>query len=76
MHIIARMTWVMSVVAVLWLAGAGTASADTPSAPLGTDSKTSVITAAVGGLAVGGVIVFWQSRRRRHHNDADDNRRE
>ncbi len=39
-----------------------------PSAPLGTDSRTSILAAGIGGLLVGGAIVFWQSRRRRRGN--------
>ena len=34
----------------------------------GPDTRTSILTAAVAGLAVGGVIAFWQSRKRRRNN--------
>ncbi|MET0451773.1 MAG: copper resistance CopC family protein [Mycobacterium sp.] len=40
-------------------------AAPQPAAPAGADTKTSVLTAAVAGLALGGVIAFWQSRKRR-----------
>jgi methionine-rich copper-binding protein CopC len=50
-------------------------SADTPpsttaepsisAAPIGSDTKKSIITAAVAGLLVGAAIAFWQSRRHR-----------
>jgi hypothetical protein len=35
------------------------------SSPLGTDSRGSIITAAVVGLSLGAAIAFWQSRRHR-----------
>ena len=37
----------------------------TSSGPLGSDTKGTVITAAVIGLLLGAVIAFWQSRRHR-----------
>ncbi|BBX54523.1 MULTISPECIES: copper resistance CopC family protein [Mycolicibacterium] len=41
-------------------------STDEPSVPApGSDTKASVLTAAGVGLALGGVIAFWQHRRRR-----------
>ncbi len=45
-----------------------TSAAPPTAAPAGADTKTSVITAAVAGLALGGVIVFWQSRKHRRRN--------
>lgn len=43
-----------------------TAAAPPPSAaPASSDTKTTVLSAAVAGLALGGVIAFWQSRRHR-----------
>ncbi|NVN49007.1 Copper resistance protein CopC [Mycolicibacterium hippocampi] len=46
-------------------------SVPAPAAPAGSDTKASVLTAAGVGLALGGVIAFWQHRRRRknaaHH---------
>lgn len=42
-----------------------------PPAPAGSDTKASVLTAAGVGLALGGVIAFWQSRRHRRKNAAD-----
>ncbi len=47
------------------------AAAPPPSpAPVGSDSKTSILTAGVLGLALGGAIAFWQSRKHRRNNDA------
>ncbi|WP_236147644.1 copper resistance CopC family protein [Mycolicibacterium sp. CH28] len=42
----------------------------------GPDTKTSILTAGVAGLALGGVIAFWQSRKRRRNKagDSDDGR--
>ncbi|MGB3354384.1 MAG: copper resistance CopC family protein [Mycobacterium sp.] len=40
-------------------------SVPAPAAPEGSDTKASVLTAASVGLALGGVIAFWQHRRRR-----------
>lgn len=49
-------------------AGPGpTTSAPPVAAPAGTDTKTSVITAAVAGLALGAIIAFWQSRKHRRN---------
>jgi methionine-rich copper-binding protein CopC len=42
-----------------------TAEPPAPAAPLGSDTKRSIITAAVAGLLVGAAIAFWQSRRHR-----------
>jgi methionine-rich copper-binding protein CopC len=42
-----------------------TAASPTSSGALGSDTKGSVITAAVAGLLLGGAIAFWQSRRHR-----------
>ncbi|BBY96443.1 hypothetical protein MGALJ_61120 (plasmid) [Mycobacterium gallinarum] len=41
------------------------ASPPSASTPATSDTRTTVITAAVAGLALGGVIAFWQSRRQR-----------
>ncbi len=41
-----------------------------PAAPAGSDTKASVLTAAGVGLALGGVIAFWQHRRHRQKNAA------
>jgi copper resistance protein C len=46
-----------------------TAAAPTQSGPLGSDSRGSIITAAIGGLALGCAIAFWQSRRHRRTRD-------
>ncbi len=46
------------------------AAAPSQSAPAGSDTKTTVITAAVAGLALGGAIAFWQSRKHRHRGAA------
>ncbi len=40
-------------------------AAPSSAAPAGADTKTSVLSAAAAGLALGGVIVFWQSRKHR-----------
>ncbi|MDW5613870.1 copper resistance protein CopC [Mycolicibacterium sp. D5.8-2] len=42
-----------------------------PAAKAGSDTKASVLTAAGVGLALGGVIAFWQSRRHRRKNAAE-----
>ena len=42
-----------------------TAAPSASSGPLGSDTKASVITAAIAGLVLGGAIAFWQSRRHR-----------
>lgn len=53
-----------------------TASAPPQSvSPEGSDTKPSILTAAVAGLALGGAIVFWQSRRRRQRNAVVDETR-
>lgn len=49
-----------------------TAVPPTSSGPLGSDTKRSVITAAVAGLLLGAVIAFWQSRRRRRKDVPPD----
>lgn len=50
-------------------AAPSTSATPAPStASSGPDTKTSLLTAAVAGLAVGGVIAFWQSRKRRRSN--------
>lgn len=46
-----------------------TAAAPTSSGPLGSDTRGSIITAAIGGLALGCAIAFWQSRRHRRTRD-------
>ncbi|TQR87679.1 copper resistance protein CopC [Mycobacterium hodleri] len=43
------------------------AAAPSQSAPAGSDTKTTVITALVAGLALGGAIAFWQSRKHRRN---------
>lgn len=52
-------------------AGAAPSAAEPPAASVGSDTKTTVLTAAVAGLALGGAIAFWQSRKHRRKN-ADD----
>ena len=47
------------------------ASPPSASAPATSDTRTTVITAAVAGLALGGAIAFWQSRRNRRRVAAD-----
>jgi methionine-rich copper-binding protein CopC len=42
-----------------------TAEPPVSAAPIGSDTKKSIITAGVAGLLVGAVIAFWQSRRHR-----------
>ena len=42
-----------------------TAGPPVSAAPIGSDTKKSIITAGVAGLLVGAVIAFWQSRRHR-----------
>ncbi|ORB16434.1 copper resistance protein CopC [Mycolicibacterium monacense DSM 44395] len=42
-----------------------------PPAIAGSDTKASVLTAAGAGLALGGVIAFWQRRRHRRKNAAE-----
>jgi LPXTG-motif cell wall-anchored protein len=37
----------------------------TATAPTGSDTTRSLLYAGIAGLAVGGVIAFWQSRKRR-----------
>jgi copper resistance protein C len=49
-----------------------TAAPPTSSGPLGSDTKGTVITAAIAGLALGGVIAFWQSRRHRSRDEPRD----
>ncbi|HEY9266739.1 MAG TPA: LPXTG cell wall anchor domain-containing protein, partial [Mycobacterium sp.] len=46
-------------------------SPSAPAAKAGSDTKASVLTAAGAGLALGGLIVFWQSRRHRRKNAAE-----
>jgi copper resistance protein C len=46
-----------------------TAAAPTSSGPLGSDTRKSIITAAIAGLVLGGAIAFWQSRRHRRTRD-------
>lgn len=73
--------------AALWLSGSAIATADIESpdtvavsseiaAPDFSDTKTSILFAGVGGLALGGVIAYWQSRKRRRGeapgSDSDD----
>ncbi|BDX32366.1 hypothetical protein TUM20985_29130 [Mycobacterium antarcticum] len=47
-------------------------AAPSQSAPEGSDTKTTVITAAVAGLALGAAIAFWQSRKHRRKDAAAD----
>lgn len=42
-----------------------TAEPAEPSAPVGVDTKQSIIIAGAGGLLLGALIAFWQSRRHR-----------
>jgi methionine-rich copper-binding protein CopC len=50
-----------------------TTAAPSPAAgPIGSDTKGSIITAAVAGLLLGAAIAFWQSRRRRRKVVPDD----
>lgn len=49
-----------------------TAPAPPSAAPAGPDTKKSILTAAVAGLALGGAIAFWQSRKHRRKNTVDD----
>ncbi len=55
-------------------AAAPSTAAPPPStaAPATSDTKTTVITAGAAGLALGGVIAFWQSRRNRRKSAASD----
>ncbi|SEH55172.1 Copper-binding protein CopC (methionine-rich) [Mycolicibacterium rutilum] len=55
-------------------AAAPSTAAPPPStaAPATSDTKTTVITAGAAGLALGGVIAFWQSRRNRRKSAAND----
>lgn len=46
-----------------------TAEPPVSAAPIGSDTKKSIITAAVAGLLVGAAIAFWQSRRHRRKDD-------
>lgn len=48
------------------------ASPPSTAAPATSDTKTTVITAAIAGLALGGVITFWQSRRHRRKAAVND----
>lgn len=48
------------------------AAAPPQSAPAGSDTKTTVISALVAGLALGGAIAFWQSRKQRRRVPADE----
>jgi methionine-rich copper-binding protein CopC len=51
-------------------ATAPSATAAPPAAaePTGSDTTRSILYAGIAGLAVGGVIAFWQSRKRRRNN--------
>lgn len=49
-----------------------TAAAPSQSAPAGSDTKTTVLSALVAGLALGGAIAFWQSRKHRRRGPADE----
>jgi len=55
-------------------AAPSSSTTDSPvsAAPASSDTKTTVITAGVAGLALGGIIAFWQSRRNRRKNAAAD----
>jgi methionine-rich copper-binding protein CopC len=53
-------------------AGAAPNAAEPPAASPGADTKPSILIAAAAGLALGGVITFWQSRRRRRRNTVDN----
>jgi copper resistance protein C len=49
-----------------------TAAPSSSAGPIGSDTKGSIITAAVAGLLLGAAIAFWQSRRRRRKVGPDD----
>lgn len=49
-------------------ARAAPSAAEPPAASGWSDTKTSILTAAAAGLALGGAITFWQSRRHRRKN--------
>lgn len=53
-------------------AGAAPSAAEPPAASVGSDTKTSILTAAVAGLALGGAIAFWQSRKHRRKTAVDE----
>jgi uncharacterized membrane protein len=70
---------VTSLVALaFWISGAGISAAHPMSSGSVTltaaaaDTKTSVLTAGAAGLALGGVIAFWQSRKQRRKNTVFD----
>ncbi|MCX2929670.1 hypothetical protein ORI20_05260 [Mycobacterium sp. CVI_P3] len=45
-----------------------TAAPPAAAEPTGSDTARSMLYAGIAGLAVGGVIAFWQSRKRRRDN--------
>ncbi len=51
---------------------ATSAAPPTEEGPLGSDTKTSIITAGGVGLLLGAVIAFWQSRRHRRSDMSED----
>jgi methionine-rich copper-binding protein CopC len=53
-------------------ASPSTTTAPPSAAPLGSDTKTTVIGAGVAGLALGGLIAFWQWQRTSRKNTAFD----
>lgn len=53
----------------LWICGSPVAAAAADST--GSDTPTSILYAGIAGLAVGGVIAFWQSRKRRRNDDRE-----
>jgi LPXTG-motif cell wall-anchored protein len=58
-----RVVVTTSIAWVFWLCGSPVAAAAAEST--GTDTTRSILYAGIAGLAVGGVIAFWQSRKRR-----------
>jgi peptidoglycan/LPS O-acetylase OafA/YrhL len=53
----------------LWICGSPVAAAAAEST--GSDTTRSMLYAGIAGLAVGGLIAFWQSRKRRRNGDGD-----
>ena len=53
----------------LWICGSPVAAAAAEST--GSDTTRSMLYAGIAGLAVGGVIAFWQSRKRRRNDDGE-----
>lgn len=53
----------------LWICGSPVAAAAAEST--GSDTTRSMLYAGIAGLAVGGLIAFWQSRKRRRNGDGE-----